>query len=525
MLFPGNRPLSDDELDQMFPPGYKVLPPPAGYIPIRTPARKLAATPTPIAGTPVGFFMQQEEKSGKFMETQPKEANLPFLKPEDAQYFDKLLLDVDEESLSPEEQRERKIMKLLLKIKNGTPPMRKSALRQITDKAREFGAGPLFNQILPLLMSPTLEDQERHLLVKVIDRVLYKLDDLVRPYVHKILVVIEPLLIDEDYYARVEGREIISNLAKAAGLATMISTMRPDIDNIDEFVRNTTARAFAVVASALGIPSLLPFLKAVCKSKKSWQARHTGIKIVQQISILMGCAILPHLKSLVEIIEHGLVDEQQKVRTITALAIAALAEAATPYGIESFDSVLKPLWKGIRSHRGKGLAAFLKAIGYLIPLMDAEYASYYTKEVMLILIREFQSPDEEMKKIVLKVVKQCCATDGVEPQYIKDEILPHFFKHFWNHRMALDKRNYRQLVDTTVEIANKVGASEIINRVVDDLKDENETYRKMVVETIEKIMGNLGAADIDSRLEEQLIDGILYAFQEQTTEVCSHVLQ
>ncbi|XP_064455302.1 splicing factor 3B subunit 1-like isoform X2 [Ornithodoros turicata] len=519
-----NRPLTDDELDSMFPPGYKVLQPPAGYIPIRTPARKLTATPTPLGGGGPGgvpgggpgFFFQKEEPV-KMVDTQPK-GNLPPLKPEDIQYFDKLLAEVDEELLSPEEQKERKIMKLLLKIKNGTPPMRKAALRQITDKAREFGAGPLFNQILPLLMSPTLEDQERHLLVKVIDRILYKLDDLVRPYVHKILVVIEPLLIDEDYYARVEGREIISNLAKAAGLATMISTMRPDIDNIDEYVRNTTARAFAVVASALGIPALLPFLKAVCRSKKSWQARHTGIKIVQQIAILMGCAILPHLRSLVEIIEHGLVDEQQKVRTITALALAALAEAATPYGIESFDSVLKPLWKGIRTHRGKGLAAFLKAIGYLIPLMDAEYANYYTREVMLILIREFQSPDEEMKKIVLKVVKQCCATDGVEPQYIKEEVLPHFFKHFWNHRMALDRRNYRQLVDTTVEIANKVGAAEMVNRVVDDLKDENEQYRKMVMETIEKIMGNLGATDIDSRLEEQLIDGILYAYQEQTTE-------
>jgi len=54
-------------------------------------------------------------------------------------------------------------------------------------------------------------------------------------------------------------------------------------------------------------------------------------------------------------------------------------------------------------HRGKGLAAFLKAIGYLIPLMDSEYASYFTREVMLILIREFVTPDEEMKKIVLKV--------------------------------------------------------------------------------------------------------------------------
>ncbi|CAI7886660.1 unnamed protein product [Closterium sp. NIES-53] len=80
---------------------------------------------------------------------------------------------------------------------------------------------------------------------------------------------------------------------QAAGLATMIAAMRPDIDNVDEYVRNTTARAFSVVASALGIPALLPFLQAVCASKKSWQAWHTGIKIMQQIAILMGCAVLP----------------------------------------------------------------------------------------------------------------------------------------------------------------------------------------------------------------------------------------
>lgn len=59
----------------------------------------------------------------------------------------------------------------------------------------------------------------------------------------------------------------------------------------------------------------------------------------------------------------GLVDEQQKVRTITALALAALAEAATPYGIESFDSVLKPLWKGIRQHRGKVNISLLLLLG------------------------------------------------------------------------------------------------------------------------------------------------------------------
>ncbi|KZT53002.1 small nuclear ribonucleo protein [Calocera cornea HHB12733] len=516
-----NRYMSDEELDVLLPPsGYVIVTPPPGYERVAPPKNM---------STPLGGFQIQEEGSaataaiaaalGPEAPTEiPGVGNLAFFKPEDATYFSKILKEEDETEMTVEELKERKIMRLLLKIKNGTPPVRKTALRQITDKAREFGAGPLFDKILPLLMERTLEDQERHLLVKVIDRVLYKLDDLVRPYVHKILVVIEPLLIDEDYYARVEGREIISNLSKAAGLAHMISTMRPDIDHVDEYVRNTTARAFSVVASALGIPSLLPFLRAVCRSKKSWQARHTGIRIVQQIAIMMGCAVLPHLRNLVDCVAHGLEDDQQKVRTMTALALAALAEAAAPYGIESFDNVLKPLWIGIRQHRGKGLAAFLKAIGFIIPLMDPEYASYYTKEVTVILIREFQSSDEEMKKIVLKVVKQCAATEGVTPAYIKHDILPEFFKAFWVRRMALDKRNFKQVVETTVELAQKAGVSEIVGRIVNDLKDDSEPYRKMVMETITQVVAKLGASDIDEKLEEKLIDGIIYAFQEQTTE-------
>ncbi|KXT05032.1 hypothetical protein AC578_10286 [Pseudocercospora eumusae] len=516
-----NAPLSDEELDEMLPTeGYKILTPPPGYEPLRAPARRVAPSATP-ANT--GGFMNQEPVDPRSMGKQlpsdiPGVGDLQFFKAEDMAYFGKLVDGADENDLSVEELKQRKIMRLLLKVKNGTPPMRKTALRQLTDNARSFGAGPLFDQILPLLMEKSLEDQERHLLVKVIDRVLYKLDDLVRPYVHKILVVIEPLLIDQDYYARVEGREIISNLAKAAGLATMISTMRPDIDHVDEYVRNTTARAFAVVASALGIPTLLPFLKAVCKSKKSWQARHTGVKIVQQIPILMGCAVLPHLKGLVDCIGENLNDEQAKVRTVTSLALAALAEASNPFGIESFDDILNPLWTGARKQRGKGLAGFLKAVGYIIPLMDEEYGNYYTSQIMEILLREFQSPDEEMKKVVLKVISQCAGGAGVTAQYLKDTVLNDFFKSFWVRRMALDKRNYKQVVETTVDLGHKVGVGEIVERIVGNLKDESEAYRKMTVETIEKVISAMGAADINERLEERLVDGILHSFQEQSVE-------
>lgn len=50
--------------------------------------------------------------------------------------------------------------------------------------------------------------------------------------------------------------------------------------------------------------------------------------------------------------------------------------------------------------------------------MDAEYASHYTTEVMLVLIREFQSPDEEMKKIVLKVIIFVKLLPNFKPQAI-----------------------------------------------------------------------------------------------------------
>lgn len=172
----------------------------------------------------------------------------------------------------------------------------------------------------------------------------------------------------------------------------------------------------------------------------------------------------------------------------------------------------------LRKQRGKGLAGFLKAVGYIIPLMDEEYANYYTSQIMEILLREFSSPDEEMKKVVLKVVSQCAGTDGVTAGYLKEHVLTEFFKSFWVRRMALDKRNYRQVVETTVDLGQKVGVSEIVERVVNNLKDESEAYRKMTLETVEKVIAGLGAADIGERLEERLIDGVLHSFQEQSVE-------
>ncbi|KAK2443592.1 splicing factor 3B subunit [Trifolium repens] len=96
----------------------------------------------------------------------------------------------------------------------------------------------------------------------------------------------------------------------------MIASLRPDIDNMEENVRSTITKAFSIVAYAIGILALLPHLKTVCQCQESWQTRHTGSKIVHQIAVLFGSSLLPHLGSLVEIIESGLNDENDKVMTI-----------------------------------------------------------------------------------------------------------------------------------------------------------------------------------------------------------------
>ena len=58
---------------------------------------------------------------------------------------------------------------------------------------------------------------------------------------------------------------------------------------------------------------------------------------------------------------------------------------------------------------------------------------------------------------------------------------------------------------------------------MDDLRDENELYRKLVIETIDRVLylnGNY-TDDIDDKWEEQLIDGILYVFSKQHSDSSS----
>lgn len=58
-------------------------------------------------------------------------------------------------------------------------------------------------------------------------------------------------------------------------------------------------------------------------------------------------------------------------------------------------------------------------------------------------------------------------------------------------------------------IAKKIGGADVIQTIALYLKDESEALRLMVVEAVDQVIRCLGVNDIDDRLEETLIDGML----------------
>ena len=58
-----------------------------------------------------------------------------------------------------------------------------------------------------------------------------------------------------------EGLAIISNLANAAGLSTIITTIHPKADSPKDCMPNTTSRDTVAVAYTLGV---------LCRSRRLW---------------------------------------------------------------------------------------------------------------------------------------------------------------------------------------------------------------------------------------------------------------
>jgi splicing factor 3B subunit 1 len=190
----GGVPLTDEVLDLILPSGYVAVKPPKDY----QQDKSIAVDINGDAGYYIPPSDGQQDRKQALESLPPKELadGLEYFKEEDMKHFGKLTQAGTE--ATAEERKDTQAMKLILKIKNGNPQVRKKSMRQISENATYFGPKILFSKILPIIVEPNLEDHERHVLVKVIGRILQRLGSTVRPFTFKIVVLISPLLIEED---------------------------------------------------------------------------------------------------------------------------------------------------------------------------------------------------------------------------------------------------------------------------------------------------------------------------------------
>lgn len=520
-------PLTTANLDKLLPKGFKIVPFPDDYKPLDNmpPDFTLFDAANTTTQTLLAYSEENSLVSRKVdlqsIYKVPDLNDLQQFTELDMKVFKKLVTlgKTDIGTLSNEEQQEIKCMKLILKVKNGSAATRKTSLKTFTDNIKNFGPDLIFKIVIPLLGDSAIDEQGRHLLIKLLNRVIFTLEDAVKPFTKQLMSVFMPLLIDENKITRSEGCDLISKLAKAVGLLEMINVLRPDMVNENEQVRSLVSKAFAVIANSLGIQSIIPFLNIICRSKKDWKIRHTGIKIIQQIAILVGSAVLPYLNHFVPCLLRNIQDEMLNIRTLVASTVSTLAEACTPYGFESFQVLVKPLNSGLKTHRGRALSHFIKGLGSLVPLMDLHDANFYAYELIKLMKKEAHTSDDDVKRSILVTTEKICLIDGIDKKSIlNSEFDRAFFKNFWSRRVAIDRKLNVLCINSCYALSLKIGVSKIVVAILPSLKDESEAYRRMCLEALDKVITTFGSFDLDDKTVTRLINGLLYCFQHQNLE-------
>lgn len=522
-----NRHLTDEALDELLPSEFTVVPQPVGYVPaeIEEPNFYEKASQMPevllaqagAGGTAATTTFDIPDNLGDGM---------PAMQPQDAPVFEVLLRwhGKKDEELPATVLPAILVMRNLFKVKNGDTHTRRNATRYLVDKSKTLTAETLFQYVFHVWQANIMEPQEQHFFVELIKNLITKLQDAIAPVAKEIIHIFQTLLSHDTATLREDGRDVLSFTMRAVGLDAVFAAIKDDFAHPEVGVRRHTAKVVSIVAFALGAENAIAMVNGVSQSPVE-AARYTAARSIMEISNMLSHGISKHLGLLVPVFERLLIDSS-RVKSETAVALCQTAEACAPYGIEHFGPLMKYVREECRRGVGSTAAAFLRAFGSIVPLMEPRDAQMYTRDIMPTLVNQFNTPEPELQRVMMNVVRRCVESRGVTPEFVRTVILDPFFSGFWSvRRIAADHKSYRALVETTAKIAVKVGNAEVLTNLVKDMKDDNEHFQKMVIEAVSRVVEEAGTLGVPDDLIRQLMDGALTAFKLDETGTNRVVLE
>lgn len=502
LMIPHDQPFTDDYLDSILPSkGYKIVNPP--------PKRSM---------TTQNIENVSETLSG---------IDYPSI-------FSSLIEDTrDESELTPAESMERFSAKLLTDIREGTVYQRKQAMRIYLNLTPKFGQDLIFKYLLPLINLPTLNDHERHIFVKLIDRLIFRINGLKTEYINAILSFAEPMLINSENIIRSEGRELVSNLTKYVGFATIINCCKPYLAKdaeIDEEKAATISRVIAIAGITHDISKTISLVSALLKSKND---QHTviALKIIYSTAQFGKIKILPFLPKYVRLIDDLDEDKKDSFFRLIIEAIKILADSITPKGGDE----LKPLIIFVKNAMNNNKNMAFPAFASLIACMRREDAAVSLFELYekKHLRNAFETQNEKIQLAALTALQNAINLEALSDNTSRNyygNIRDLFFSSMWNVTNSLKPKLHNFMLSITFFFAQRSGVQLILEIIffyrntsstskerkdlVDKFRTSPVDYRVLVCREMLKISESLSFDRISGSFIRYVFERIIELYFE-----------
>jgi splicing factor 3B subunit 1 len=389
--------------------------------------------------------------------------------------------------------------------------------KNILKRVASYKAANVVLEIISNLHVSSLSSADKHLSLRLLGRVI---ENVMEPthIVKPVLTTVKPLLFEDDFYIRMEAREVVCVLSKCAGIVPMISFLRNDVSHNDPAIRELTAKTFALVGKTLGVSYVLPFIYTICSSRKCWEVRHSGALIIRYLATEMRFGILPFLYKLVSYIRDGLVSQERNVRITTATSIAHLAKASYPYGNSALMPLLPELWNGIKIYRGNGLAAYLNGLWCVLRVVRPSLVEKYSLNLLPLLQLNFKSSHTGVKMHVLKNLQICIKKCRRKNLKFTQTFLNDFFKDFWTKKVMAESESREEVSTTTMILSKSIDDIAIFKLIYPLLNDRSAVVRNSALRCIGNLLENSkNITEIILHYHNSLITTSMYVFEEHDT--------
>nr|CCC53802.1 putative splicing factor 3B subunit 1, fragment [Trypanosoma vivax Y486] len=515
-----NKRLTEEYLDSILPPEFKVVEPPADYNPLPPEEPNFYE----LASKSLDVFVvnQSSDTAASVTYDIPESLGegMPEMKPEDAPVFEVLLKYHNVNPIPDEVLPSYLLMKNLFKIKNGDSAQRRTAMRFLLDKARVFGSEPLFRFTFHVWRSGILDLQEQHYYVDLVKGAISRLQKEVRSSTKEIVHMMEVLLSAQESVVREDGKEVLILLTRVVGYEAAFEAIKEDfahVENGTHFQRMVidTVRRVVMAVGTVGVPDthvalLLDGAIAAVKQDESGLNR-VVLEGLATICNSLGKRLKRYLRQVFDLIKSRR-DMLGMIRMQAAELVSRIAHTVKEAGGTLFLQDLgRSLFDRLEDDEAAVMSANLKATRAILTELGSAKYHPSVRELLKKLTYIISNRNSNVQLSTILLIEEIATNcdEDVEAIHLQELATKGLFELLDAHR----RETRRACIRTFGVIAHKIRPFAIILELVDNFKQDKRKIRICTAVALGAIARECGAFTVIPYLlnESKMCEGELVA--------------